>query len=158
MDINYTAFFLIAFVPLILGYFWYNPKRPNIIRVGISGIENFTILKKIFFFLASLSIIYVYMNLVIHQLGFYELFFTDIMLGSESAQQIVDEFMALYGGKHRHLGHGLLHGALNAVLLWIPVIGSYCIMTNKSWLHFKVHFIYALGTTVIVSGLIAAFV
>ena len=158
MEINYIAFFLIAFVPLILGHFWYDPERSSINKVGISGIENFSILKKLFFFLASLSIVYVYMNLVIHQLGFYELFFTDIMKGSESAQQIVDEFMALYGGKHRHLGHGLIHGAMYGVMLWVPVIGSYCILTNKSWLHFKVHFIYAMGTTVIVSGLIAAFV
>lgn len=158
MDINYLAFFLIAFVPLILGYFWYDPQRPDIRRVGLTGVENFTVLKKLFFFLSSLSIVYVYMNLVIHQLGFYELFFTDIMKGSESAQQIVDEFMSLYGGKHRHLGHGILHGALNAVLLWVPVIGSYCILSNRSWLHFRVHFIYAFVATVIVSGLIAAFV
>lgn len=158
MDLNYLAFLLISFVPLGIGYFWYDPNRPVIGEIGISGIENFTIAKKLFLFIASISMVYVYINLVIHQMGFYELFFTDIMRGSKEAQEIVDEFMTIYGGKHRHLGHGLFHGAINAILIWVPVIGSYCILTNKSWLHFKVHFLYALINSIVISGLIAAFV
>ena len=98
------------------------------------------------------------MNLVIHQMGFYELFFTDIMKGSEEAQRTVDEFLSKYGRKHRHLGHGIFHGVINAVVFWVPIIGSYCIMLNKGWKHFWVHFGYAFITSVVISGLIASFV
>jgi len=51
-------------------------------------------------FLLSFTLVYGYINLIIHQMGFYELFFTDIMKGSEEAKLITQDFLSKYGQKH----------------------------------------------------------
>lgn len=161
MNLNYLAFFLIAFVPLIIAGFWYHPKSP-ILRwskvEGINGLFSLKPWKIILFFLMSYSIVYGYMNLIIHQLGFYELFFTDIMLGNEESKKITEEFLAQYGDKHRHLGHGVFHGVINAFVFAIPFIGMYSLLERKTFRYFMLHFSYWLVTSMVIGGLISEFV
>jgi len=156
MNLNYTAFFLIAFVPLIIGYAWYHPKNRLIQSAakehGIS-LRHISLVKTLVLFVLSFALVYGYMNLVIHQLGFYELFFTDIMLEKEGTLSIVSEFLEKYGTKHRHFGHGVLHGAINAFILAAPFIGSLTILENKSWSYFKIHFGYWLLMSMVIGGL-----
>lgn len=98
------------------------------------------------------------MNLIIHQLGFYELFFTDIMMGSEEAKQITSEFHCKYGRKHRHFGHGVLHGGLNAFFLPLPMIGFFALLGAKKMKFVGLHFSNWLVTSMIICGLISEFV
>lgn len=161
MNLNYTAFFFISFVPLLFAMLWYHPNSPTRKRWGTADLVDLTkvgFLKTLLLFALSVAFVYGYMNLTIHQLGFYELFFTDIMKGSSNAQVVVDNFLADYGEKHRHFGHGALHGALNAVLLPLPFIGFYAILTEKPmrfvWLHFGFWFLMSVLT----GGLISAFI
>jgi len=44
----------------------------------------------------SYILVFGYTNLVIHQLGFYELFFTDIVRGDETAKHVVEDFLSKY--------------------------------------------------------------
>lgn len=129
-------------------------------RFGIPALDIRTLsLSKIFFLLAlSFTLVFGYMNLIIHQMGFYELFFTDIMLGSEEAQAIVNEFLGKYGEKHRHFGHGVFHGAINAFVFALPFLAIYGILEHKSKRHILGHFFYWLITSIIIGGLISAFV
>jgi len=144
MNLNYLAFFLISFVPLIIAAIWYRPK----VSVG-----------QIFMaFVLSFMIVYGYINLIIHQMGFYELFFTDIMKGSEEAPMIVEEFMSKYGDKHRHFGHGVFHGAINAFVFALPFIGFFALLQKQSWKWVFRHFGYWLVTSMIIGGLISEFV
>ncbi len=161
MNLNYFAFFLISFVPLLIAYLWY---RPGSFILNFFG-ENqqaakikLSPLKISLAFVLSGSFVYGYMNLIIHQLGFYELFFTDIMKGSEEAKQITDEFLSKYGEKHRHFGHGVLHGALNAFSFTLPMIGLFAIIDNKKMSFVSLHFSYCLVMSMIIGGLISEFV
>jgi len=160
MELNYTAFFLISFIPLLLGWLWYGSRSPVVKAFGIEVIAKPAIgLSEIgFLFLLSVGFVYGYMNMIIHQLGFYELFFTDIILGKEGAQEVVSEFLTKYGDKHRHFGHGLLHGAINAFLFALPIIAAFSILGNKSFKYLLYHFLYWLGTSMIIGGLISEFV
>ncbi len=161
MNLNYTAFFFISFVPLIFAAFWYHPNSPMRKKWNMEGIINplkLSIPKKIFAFILSVAFVYAYMNLVIHQLGFYELFFTDIMKGNAEAKQIVDEFLAEYGEKHRHFGHGVLHGLINAFILPLPIIGFQAILQDKPMSFIYLHFGYWLVMSMLIGGLIAAFI
>jgi len=161
MNLNYVAFFLISFVPLIIGYAWYHPNNPVFqgarAKEGIS-LAHLSIAKLIVLFLLSFAIVYGYINLIIHQMGFYELFFTDIMLGKDGAKEIVANFLSEYGTKHRHFGHGVFHGLINAFVFAAPFVGVATILENKSWGYFKLHFGYWLLTSVVIGGLISAFV
>lgn len=158
MNLNYTAFLLIAFIPLMIAYIWYHPKLGMTNWAGEPNLPKLRPLQILWAFILSITIVYGYINLVIHQMGFYELFFTDIMKGSTEAQQIVDEFLAKYGDKHRSFGHGVFHGAINAVVFALPFIGFHALLGQKSSKFIWLHFLYWLITSMIIGGLIAAFV
>lgn len=144
MNLNYLAFFLIAFVPLLIAAVWYRPQL-SIGKIAIAFVLSFTL-------------VYGYINLTIHQIGFYELFFTDIMKGSEEAPKIVEEFLGKYGDKHRHFGHGAFHGAINAFLFAMPFIGFFALLEDRNWKWIKLHFGYWLVTSIVIGGLISEFV
>jgi len=144
MNLNYLAFFLISFIPLLIAAAWYRPKL-SLGKIAIA-------------FLLSFTLVYGYINLIIHQMGFYELFFTDIMRGSEEAPKIVEEFLAKYGDKHRHFGHGVFHGAINAFVFALPFIGFFALLENRNWRWIGKHFGYWLVTSMVIGGLISEFV
>ncbi len=160
MNLNYLAFFLIAFVPLIIGYYWYRPT--SVISKwsgeGFKNPQEFTILQLGITFLLSFTLVYGYINLVIHQMGFYELFFTDIMRGSQEAEAIVKEFLGKYGDKHRHFGHGVFHGIINAFVFALPFVGIHAILDKKGMKYVLHHFSYWLVTSAVIGGLISEFV
>ncbi len=160
MNLNYTAFFLIAFVPLVIGWIWYHPRSWI---TKWSGLElahpsKIGLTRTAFLFILSLGFVYGYINLVVHQLGFYELFFTDIMLGSEESKAIVQEFLSKYGDKHRHFGHGVLHGFINAFIFALPFIAVLAILEKRTFKYIGLHFGYWLLTSIIIGGLISEFV
>lgn len=160
MDLNYLAFFLIAFVPLIIGALWYHPNSPVVKKSGIQFKNPLKLkpYKIVLVFMLSFTLVYGYITLIIHQIGFYELFFTDIMKGSSEAQQIVTDFLGKYGDKHRHFGHGVLHGAINAFVFALPFIGIHALLDGKGMKYVLHHFSYWLLTSIVIGGLISEFV
>jgi len=160
MNLNYLAFFLIAFIPLLIGCYWYHPKSFISQWSGITfkNPRDLNIRQIGVCFLLSFSLVYGYINLIIHQMGFYELFFTDIMKGSQEAELLVADFLAKYGNKHRHFGHGVLHGIINAFLFALPFIGIHAILDNQNKKYVIHHFSFWLITSMVIGGLIAAFV
>jgi len=161
MNLNYLAFFLISFIPLLFGIIWYRPNSFMMKWSGATDIQNPLKLKPaklLMAFLLSFTLVYGYINLIIHQMGFYELFFTDIMKGSEEAKQITSEFLAKYGQKHRHFGHGVFHGAINAFVFALPFIGFYSLLEERKMKNVWLHFSYWLVTSMVIGGLISEFV
>ncbi len=161
MNLNYTAFFLISFIPLIIAAFWYHPASPLMKWLGNDTLQNplkLSFLKIVWAFILSFTLVYGYINLVIHQMGFYELFFTDIMRGSEEAKQIANEFLAKYGDKHRHFGHGVFHGVINAFVFALPFLSFNALLEKSNNKIVLVHFLYWIVTSAIIGGLISEFV
>ncbi len=161
MELNYINALLISFVPLFIAYIWYHQNSPLLRWSGENGIHSLSSLGAIRIlvaFLLSFSIVFGYMNLVIHQMGFYELFLTDILQGDLEAKRVADEFLAKYGQKHRHFGHGCFHGAINAVVFAVPFIGFFALLERRDYRFFFLHFSYWLFTSMVIGGLIAAFV
>lgn len=160
MNLNYLAFFLISFIPLIIGSYWYHPNSfiSKYSKLKFAKRSDLSIGKILFLFVLSFGLVYGYINMVIHQLGFYELFFTDIMLGNDESEKIVKEFLSKYGNKHRHFGHGVLHGVINAFLFFLPFITTIAILEKKDKRYVIHHFSYWLITSAIIGGCISAFV
>jgi len=159
MNLNYTAFFLISFIPLLIGFLWYRPGSSMTKWADIQGLTfRMTWYKILLMLVLSFTLVYGYINLIIHQMGFYELFFTDIMQGNETSKRVVEEFLAQYGQKHRHFGHGIFHGAINAFVFALPFICFHALLDNKNRKYVAVHFGYWLITSMIIGGLISEFV
>ena len=161
MNLNYLAFFLISFVPLIIAYVWFHP-RLAISKWASSNIQSnpirLTPFKILLALIMSITIVYGYINLVIHQMGFYELFFTDIMQGKESSKLIVEDFLGKYGDKHRHFGHGVFHGAINGLVFALPFISYFTFVEKRNARFVWFHLGYWMVTSIIIGGLISEFV
>lgn len=160
MSLNYFAFFLISFIPLMIGSYWYSPNSfiAKWTNQKFNNPRNFSLLQIIACFFLSVTLVYGYVNLVIHQMGFYELFFTDIMMGSAEAEKIVREFLDVYGDKHRHFGHGVFHGIINAFVFALPFVALHAILDKRNIKYVMHHFLYWLITSAIVGGCISQFV
>jgi len=160
MDLNYLAFLLIAFIPLIIGMYWYHPQSfiSKYSKLEFIDFKELGFTKVLVLFLLSLLLVYGYISLIIHQMGFYELFFTDIMQGHQEAESIVKEFLDKYGDKHRHFGHGVFHGAINAFVFALPYIWISAILDKRSKKYILHHFSYWLITSIIIGGCISEFV
>ena len=160
MNLNYLAFLLISFIPLIIGSYWYHPKSfiSKYSQIEFAKTSELNLVKIFILFVLSFTLVYGYINLVIHQMGFYELFFTDIMLGSHESEEIVSTFLGKYGDKHRHFGHGVFHGIINAFVFFLPFISTIAILEKKDKLYVIHHFSYWLITSAIIGGCISEFV
>jgi len=160
MNLNYSAFFLISFIPLIIAAYWYSPNSfiTKWSRIEFIKPSRLSIGRIVMSFVLSFTLVYGFINLIIHQMGFYELFFTDIMKGNQEAQQTVDNFLARYGDKHRHFGHGVFHGVINAFVIALPFIGLSAILDGKDRKYVIHHFSFWLFTSAIIGGLISEFV
>ena len=128
---------------------WLGEDRPT---VEISA------LKLVLLYVLSGGLVFVYMNLIIHQIGFYELFFTDIMRGSAEAKEVAEAFLAEYGQKHRHLGHGLFHGAINGFALSLPFVAFFSLVENLPKKKMLAHIGYWMLVSILVGSLVSEFV
>jgi len=160
MNLNYIAFLLIAFIPLVIGAYWYHPNSfiSKYSKLEFTNLKEIGVSKILILFVMSLALVYGYINLVIHQMGFYELLFTDIMLGDQESDKIVMDFLSTYGEKHRHFGHGVLHGVINAFIFALPFISMNAILENKDKKYVVHHFTFWLVTSALVGGCISEFV
>lgn len=158
MSLNITALLLIALLPLLLGFGWYHPKFALRQRWAMPTTPPISAPLVLALWLLSALLMLGYANLIIHQIGFYELFLTDIVTGNEASKAVANEFLAKYGDKHRHFGHGAFHGAINAVALAMPFIATFTLLYRHSFRHFVYHFLYWLLTSILVGGLISAWV
>lgn len=161
MHLNHLAHALIAFVPFLLAWLWYRPQNPLVKWATQNGAPmtiRVSILQLILLYALSAALVFVYINLIIHQVGFYELFFTDIMRGNEESKRIAEEFLAIYGQKYRHLGHGLFHGLIDAFALALPFLAFYAVVERVSLKRTLVHLGYWVLCSTLIGGLVAAFV
>lgn len=158
MDLNLPVFFVIALLPIVFGGLWY---RSNKVREFFDQPDinmNVGTVTLLLLYGMSVLILFGFMNVIIHQIGFYELFFTDIVQGNEESKRVASDFLSKYGQKHRHFGHGVFHGIINAFSFVGPVIGYFAIIYRKRFKYFVYHFLFWLITCAITGGLIAALV
>ena len=96
MNLNLTAIILISLIPLIIGAFWYHPRSLVTKWSGVRIVNpiHIRIRNVILLLICSFITVQVYVVLIIHQVGFYELFFTDIMHGNEESELIVQELLS----------------------------------------------------------------
>jgi len=159
MNLNYLAYFLISFVPLLIAIIWYHPNSLKLFNIeGKYALVGVKWYQWIVGFLLSGLIVYGNMLLVIHQLGFYELFFTDIMMGKEDSKLLVDEFLGEYGRKHRNFKHGVFHGTINAFIFALPFVVFNAFFEQKRGKIILLHFAYWLITSMVIGGLISEFI
>ena len=80
------------------------------------------------------------------------------MKGNDEIKILVDNFLSEHGDKHRHFGHGVFHGVINAFVFALPFIGVVAILDRRTKYFVYHHFTYWLVTSAVIGGCISKFV
>lgn len=163
MEYNPLFYFLAAIIPMIVGAIWYNPsvfgkawmKHSGVTEEMIKGGNMLLIFGLSYLF--SLFLAFELGSIVIHQAGVEALFANDMMAGDEEAAAFIEDFMAEYGHKHRHFGHGALHGGITAILFALPIIGIVAMFERKRWNYVLIHAGYWFVTLTLMGGVLCQF-
>lgn len=139
MEMNYLAIIIAALVPILLGFFWYNPKLFGNIWMRESGMTEekmkggnmgvIFIVSLVFSLLLSFFLQFS----VIHQTGAVQM-----IGGDPSVEGILPSFQAFmddYGTAFRSYKHGALHGFLAGIFIVLPIMGINGLFERQSWKH-----------------------
>jgi len=150
-------------VPMAVGALWYGPLFGKVwMKEADMSLEKIQGSNMIVIF--GLSLVFSIMlaggllPIVIHQMGIYSSV-NDYGIdtpGSE-AHTMVTEFMAKYGSNYRTFGHGVLHGLITSLFIFLPVIATNALFERKSWKYIFLNLGYWAVSAMIMGGIISAF-
>jgi len=163
---NFLILFAAAIVPTITGFIYYNPKVFGNAWMKAAGLTEeqlkgtnmavvFGVSLLLSFLLAfSLS------PIVIHQFGIMGTLESAMRADSPTAAEataLFNSLMETYGSHHRHFGHGALHGAMTALLLVLPVMGTNALFERKSFKYIAINAGYWTITLALMGGIICQY-
>lgn len=161
--LNWLVVLATGIVPLVIGAIWYGPlfgkvwmKEADMSLEKINGSNMIVIfgLTLVFSIMLAGSLT----PIVIHQMSIYSTVadFGVETEGSE-AHTMVKEFMAKYGTNYRTFKHGVLHGLITSLFIFLPVIATNALFERKSWKYIFLNLGYWAVSAMIMGGIISAY-
>jgi len=161
---NPVFILLAGLVPMVVGSVYYGPlfgkswmnvngfKEEDLEKGNMAVILGLSYLLSCIFAL-GLS------GLCIHQMSVMQLFAThpDFETPGSVVNNLYSTIMDGYGERHRTFGHGAVHGAINAVMITLPLIGINALFERRGWKYIGIHFGYWLITMVLMCGVLCHF-
>ena len=155
MDFNILAILVAAVVPIILGFFWYNPKSFGLIWMREADMTeekmqsgNMAIIFAMSL-LFSVLLAFFMQFIVIHETGAFGMVEGDTSAASYQA------FMNEFGGIYRTFRHGALHGAMSGVFIALPILGINAMFERKGWKYILVNGAYWIVALAIMGSIIS---
>lgn len=163
---NGYILFLIALIPLVVGFVWYNPKVFGNVWLKASGVDPKPPSTKQMLITFALTYVFglfistMMMPLTIHQMGLLSVFEGDPTAKTEGSEAFlfIKSFFATYGDRFRTFKHGALHGTIASLFLALPVIGVVSLFEKKGFKYIAVHVGYWIITLAVMGGLVCQFV
>lgn len=165
MDIKFYIVFIAALVPLVVGFFWYNPKVFGTIWMNASGMTeekakgaNMLVVFGLTY-LFSVMIGTVMLMLTIHQIHVGSIFANEPGFQDPNSEVglMLKDFMSKYGSNFRTFKHGAFHGVFSAILFALPIIGVNALFERKGFKYIAVNAGYWIVALGIMGGVICAF-
>ena len=162
---NFLAVFGAAFIPIIVGFVWYNPKVfGNAWRKAAGKTQadldkgNMAVILGLSYVL-SLLLALGLSGLTNHQSGVNQLFamHPDFGQAGTEVQILFEAVMAEFGNTHRTFGHGVIHGIIGAVLIALPIITINALFERRGGKYIGIHFGYWLLTLGLMGGVVCQF-
>lgn len=160
--INWVILLISGIIPIAVGALYYGPLFGKS-WMDVNGFReedlegaNMAFILGISFILSCL-LAFALSGVVLHQSGVFQLMSGDLREGSEQAQQMLEQFMNVYGETHRNFGHGALHGALAAITFALPLIAINGLFERRGGKYIGIHFGYWLVSLTIMGGIICHF-
>lgn len=161
---NWWVIPVAAFIPLMVGYVWYNKKvfgnawmkaaEISEERAQSGNMIRIFGLTYLFSILAS----YMLTMISVHQSGMVQLFLGEPMLNdaSSEAAKLMSSLMENYGDRHRSFGHGLIHGMEAALFFGLPLIGINTLFERRPFKYAMIHIGYFMVSFGLMGGLVCA--
>ena len=167
MHMNLLAVLVAAFVPMILGFIWYNPKVLGTAWMQASGMTEEKAKKAnmgLVFglsFLFSLMLSFSLQFMCIHQYHITSAFFdfmSKIQDPSTPEGGTYKQVMDLVGNGHRTFGHGALHGTIGGIMTILPVIATGAMFEGKGFKYIAINAGYWIISLMLMCGILCAWV
>jgi hypothetical protein len=165
MELNWYIYFAAAIIPMIIGSIWYHPKVWGTVWMKAAQVTEETLQKGNMAvilgaaYILSLLVAFSLGGIVIHQLGVMSLFAQEPGFGEAGSetQQYFEAFMERFGAKHRHFGHGALHGTIAGLFFATPVIAIVANFERRGFRYIAVHAGYWTLSLMVMGGVLAQF-
>jgi len=161
MEMNFVAIILIAFVPMVLGFIWYNPKTLGSAWMKACNLTeedlkqgNMLVVFGVSFLL-SIMLAFSLQFATIHQFGIFGAF--EGTLDNPEMKTLYDTVMAKVGNNFRYFRHGFLHGGMVAVFTILPVLATNALFERKSVKYVFINFGYWFFCFAIMGGLLCKY-
>lgn len=166
MELNWLAIIVAAFVPMVLGFIWYNPKvfgaawmkAADMTEDKMKGGNMVLIFGLSFLFSVMLAMIL--NGMVIHQYSIYSTLMNEPGFGDPNSEigQFIADFMGKYGHNFRTFGHGALHGTMTGIFIILPVLATNAMFERKGFKYILVNTGYWTVCLAIMGGIICGWV
>lgn len=166
MLMNFTAIFVSALIPLIVGAIWYHPKVMGTLWMRLSGTTeeqirsgNMVVIFAVTYLLSVLLAIS--MNyVVIHQAHVYSILAEEPGFMEEGSALMIwlNDFMDQYGNNFRTFKHGAFHGVLQAVFFALPIFGINALFERRAWGYIWLHLSYWVISLALMGGVLCAWI
>lgn len=165
MDFNFAIVLAAAFIPLVIGFVWYNPKVFGKAWMEATGLTDEKIknanMAKIFIvsFIFMLFIAFVMQMLVIHQIHTMAILYNqpDFAEPNSTSSQLLKQFMELYGNSYRTFKHGAFHGTFSGIMIALPIIGVNALFERRGFKYIAINAGYWIVSMALMGGVICAF-
>lgn len=164
MEMNFLALFLIALIPLVIGFVWYGPlfgnawmKEMGFTKESLEG-KNMT-LTFILSYVFSLFVAMFLLPATIHQMGVYSSLAGEPGFAESSGEAFTyfQDFIANYGDRFRTFKHGAFHGILNGIFFVLPVLSIIAMFEKKSVKYVAINVGYWVVCLAIMGGLVCQY-
>lgn len=165
MTFNWITVFGAAFIPLITGMIWYNPKVMGKAWMNSTGLDEEKLkganMALIFglTYLFGLFIAISMMGVTVHQMHFGSVFAGDPTANDPNSEigKMIADFYSKYGTNFRTFKHGALHGGLTGFFFAMPVLAIQALFERKSFKYIAIHTSYWILTLLLMGGVVCAY-
>jgi len=165
MVLNLIIIASAAFIPLVIGFIWYNPKVFGNAWIKANGFSqqdiegaNMPLILGLTYLLSFIFGVAITM-IVIHQNHVFSIFADnpDATKAGTELNLYLAEFMNQYGGKFRTFGHGAFHGVISSIFMVLPVIGINSLFERRGFKYIAIHVGYWTVCLALMGGVICHF-
>lgn len=165
LDINYFAFVIAAFVPMLIGFIWYGPLfgKTWMLQMGftketLAGTNMIKVL--LICYVLSFLIAFALMPMTVHQMGMYSTLAgePDFTNQASATYLYYEDFMSNYGDRFRTFKHGAFHGIIYGFFLSMPILTIQALFEKKSLKYILINAGYWLLTLAIMAGIVCKWV
>lgn len=161
---NIWAVLVAALVTLPIGFVWYNPKVLGTAWMHSIGVTDEEKMKEganmgVIFAMSILFAIILSSSMVpmvVHQMGLFSLLQAYMPGPDAKIEILLDGKTVEWMGNFRTFKHGAFHGALGAIFIVLPVLGTNALFERRNWKYILINTGYWFVCMTIMGGIICA--